>query len=340
MATKTANNPSEHEKFPLVKTRYIRAMDVNIEGGAYEIHFSNSTKWTAKECVVYPGVRRVSTIVSNGEYKEIEHDIYDGRTGRSTKIWSDWQNFFNHNNLLPQAIHELFPESSDSVYVGLQPPPWPKSSDSRDRETMGLSIMATWPVQLFFQELFHGSVATFSDNLGFFTGVGNEVRKALSSASAGAAQDVLQAILYGDLARCSPARDPMECAMENTVKALTKTFRDASFVEHGYQKAKMTVGKTLVDQTRVMIQWPWLFVPLLVWLLSVGLWSATVWRTWKRGMPMWRNNPLPLLSLYRPIDEDACRTDGNTSSLAYTRRMRGVLGQLYASKAVKEPRLE
>ena len=340
MATKIAYNPNEHEKFPLIKTRYIRAMDINIKRGALWIHFSDSTKWTAKECIVYPGVRRVSTVVSNGKYREIEHDIYDGRTGHSTKIWSDWQNFYNHNNLLPQVVHELFPERVDSMYIGLQPPPWPKNSDSRDRETKGLSERATYPLQLFFQELFHGSVAIFSDNLGFFTGVGNEKLKAISPASAGAAQDVLQAIVYGDLVGCSPARDPMECAMENTAKALTKTFRDTSFVKHGYQKANMTVGKTLVGQTRVMIQWPWLFVPLLVWLLSIGLWSATVWRTWKRGMPMWRNNPLPLLSLYRPIDEDACGTDGNTSSLAYTRRMRGVLGQLYASKAVKEPRLE
>ena len=334
MATKIGHglagpySANENEKFPLAKTRYIRAMDVNVKAGPMNIHLSNSTKWTAKECVLYPGVRRVSTRVSNGKYNDLEHDIYDEKTGRSVKIWSAWQNFFNYKVV------------DDALFVGLQPPPWPENSNSRNRTTMGLFLHATYATQLLFEQLFHGSVAQFSDNLGFFTGIGNEAQRAMSSASAGAAQDVLEAIVYRNLVGCEPDRDPVECAMENTAKALTKSFRDAAYVQHGYEKANMTIGNTLVDETRVTIQWPWLIVPVLVWLLSVGLWSTTVWRTWKRDIPMWRNNPLPLLLLYRPIDKCACQTDGKTSSLAYTRRMRRVLGQLYASKDVKEPRIE
>lgn len=344
----TVMGTDKYPQYPFFKVRSIRA---NIDFRVYEqiMSLSQSTEWLAKECIVSPGVSRISSMVVNGKYKEVKHDFYDSSRHKSTDFWSTWENFsphsgiFNNTHIPSPEIRHMFPSRGkgsswgDSFYIGFQPPPWPADSPKHNRDTYGLSWIATQSISTFLKQLFQGTVATAGDSLGFFI---DQKVDYLSVSSAPATQDVLHSVFYGTLVGCGSDRDPLECAMENTVKAMTKTFRDAAFVEHGYSGANMTIGKTLVEQTYIQIQWAWIILPALVWSLSVVVWIATVWRTWVSGIPMWRNNPLPLLFLYRPANENASIANGNISSLAYTRRARKIVGQLYATSDVQEPRID
>lgn len=335
-----ARSTPKTDKFPLAITRYIKAR-IDLSRGMWGIKFSNSTKWIAKECSLSLCTRRISSTVINSEYHEIEHDIDDSTRADPAKTWSRWMDWaWKDQSDLPALLapngEREFP-GTDFLSVALQPPPWPENSSIRSRDTFGLSFHAVSPIWSFFNDIFSGSFATAGDNLSFYSRrrPGNFFGR---DTSQGVAADVVSAIMYGNIAGCGSGRDPMECALENTAKAVTKTFRDDAFIRYGYANASMSRGKTMVEQVHIEIQWPWLLVPTLIWFLSVGLWSATIWRTWVRNIPMWRNNPLPLLWLYRPTSES--RFFGNKSSLAYTRRARKILGQLHATGDVKEPRIE
>jgi hypothetical protein len=337
-----APKPNNTKSFPLARIRYIRATGIDMLDGALKIHLSNATKWIAGECSLNLCTRRISSTVTNGEYREVEHDVHDHSTTWSK--WMDWSQKTNTSFLLSPNGQIEFKgwntyEGGDSMYVAFQPPPWPNNSTTETRRTFGVSWFAAVSITSFFYDLFEGSVATSSDTFGFYArnkGLFGNFR----GAAVGATQDILQSIVYGDLAGCDSGREPMDCALANTAKAVTKTFRDDAFIIYGRSSASMSLGKTLVEQVNIQIQWPWLVMPLLVWVLSTGLWLATIWSTWTRGIPMWRNNPLPLLFLYRPTNESAYFENGNSTSLAYTRRSKKILGQLHATKAVKEPRIE
>ena len=337
-----APNPNTTKGFPSLKIRYIRATGIDLLHGALAIHLSNETKWVAGECTLHVCTRRVSSTVTNGEYHEVEHAVHEHSITWSK--WMDWSSKMNTSFLLSPNGQMEFEEwnlhgGGDWMYVTFQPPPWPNNSTIETRETLGISWYAAVSMTYFFYDLFEGSVATSSDTFGFYTR-NQGAYGTFRSASKGATQDILQSIVYGDLAGCDPSREPMECALANTAKAVTKTFRDDAYIRYGRYNASMSNGRTLVEQVIIQIQWPWITMPLLVWALSTGLWLATIWSTWTRGIPMWRNNPLPLLFLYRPSNENASFANGNHTSLAYTRRAREILGQLHATKAVQEPRIE
>ena len=233
-------------------------------------------KWAAKECVVYPGVRRVSATVRNGKYEQQDHDIYDPRTGRSTRFWSEWHDVSLKPWLFPTEIqHLLHPTTGaiDRFAWEWQPPPWPSHSTQKNRATFGLSYISAMSIQFYFNDLFHGSVATAGDTLRYYVDRPDSTNYNFRFASTGLAQDALQSILLGDMVGCSPGQDPMECAMLNTAKAIDKTFRDAAYIEYGTEKANMTVGKNMVEEVHIKIQWPWLIVPVLVVRMVLFMWG-------------------------------------------------------------------
>lgn len=299
--------------------------DFALGGGIAQANLSSSTHWKAKECVLYPGVRRISARVLNGVYEEAIDKVHPGDAESASRMWTRWTNNYWNSSSIPWG---------DFVIVRRQPLAWPSGPAGPKKTSFGLSREAVNGIMMFFHDLFHGSAAIAGDSLGFY------IRESGGSASTAATQDILQSILYGNIAGCSSDQDHMECALENVARAITKSFRDDAFIKFGYPKADMAIGNSLVEQTFIRIQWPWLALPLSVWILSVGLWIMTVFRTLNRGIPMWRNNPLPMLFLYRPSEDEASLMNGGTSSLAYTRRARKLLGQLRATKVVKEPKID
>jgi hypothetical protein len=109
--------------------------------------------------------------------------------------------------------------------------------------------------------------------------------------------DIGQSIFYGNYSHCSGTNDHLTCVAQNVAMAMTKSFRDSAYIAHGLDGADMAIGDTMIAATLVYIDWGWLTLPLLIWLLSVVLWVATAWQTRKRKLPLWRNNPLTLVYL-------------------------------------------
>ena len=74
-------------------------------------------------------------------------------------------------------------------------------------------------------------------------------------------------------------------------ESTNKNFRDSAYIKDGTRWGHMALGKTIVEQTFVHTEWFWLIIPVLVWVLSVLLWVGTAVQSWKRNVPVWRNNP-------------------------------------------------
>lgn len=54
--------------------------------------------------------------------------------------------------------------------------------------------------------------------------------------------------------------------------AMTKTLRNSGVVTNGTTSADMAVGQAFVVTTFVHVEWLWLALPALAWLLGVITW--------------------------------------------------------------------
>lgn len=107
--------------------------------------------------------------------------------------------------------------------------------------------------------------------------------------------DIGQSIFYGNYSRCDGIDDHLTCVAHNVASAMTKSFRDSAYINYGLDGAEMAVGRTFVAATIVHIDWLWVTLPGLIWILSVVLWLTTAWQTRSRSLPLWQNSALPLL---------------------------------------------
>ena len=126
---------------------------------------------------------------------------------------------------------------------------------------------------------------------------------------------------------CVPSTNHLDCAMNNTARAMTRSLRDSAYVENGLQNANMTIGLTFVERAYVSITWYWFFVPILIWLLAIVPWLAALLKSRKLKAPIWRNNPLPQFFLRQDCDSHGDQLR-DTSSWRYTMRSRLILTKL------------
>lgn len=126
--------------------------------------------------------------------------------------------------------------------------------------------------------------------------------------------DILQAIYYGDFADCDNPLDKVGCAVNNVAKAMSKSFWDTPYMNHGMEGAQMAIGETFVSVTFVRINWGWLALPVAIWVLSVATLLGTVWKTRRAQVHTWRNSPLPLVFLDCHEDDE----DAGSHDISYT----------------------
>ncbi|KAG2417195.1 hypothetical protein HFD88_008414 [Aspergillus terreus] len=117
-----------------------------------------------------------------------------------------------------------------------------------------------------------------------------------------AAYDILRAIGQGDIVGCSlESATRLQCVMQNIAAAISKSFRDSPYIGAALNpdNAKMATGRVLTSVTYVSVHWQWIALPVLVWILGAVALVGTIWKTRGARVPKWRNDPLPLLFLYR-----------------------------------------
>lgn len=82
--------------------------------------------------------------------------------------------------------------------------------------------------------------------------------------------------------------------MDNVAEAMSKAIRDNVSPSN-----VTTAGQAMSARTHISIHWQWIILPVLVWLLGLVTLVGTIWKTRTAGIPTWKNETMPLLSLYR-----------------------------------------
>ncbi|KAF2092691.1 hypothetical protein NA57DRAFT_49700 [Rhizodiscina lignyota] len=128
----------------------------------------------------------------------------------------------------------------------------------------------------------------------------------------GGPSDLMQAIYENQNLDCFPEnpKDKVACAMENIARAATKSMRDASVLKPGvnarsanFTGAGIAVGQVFSPTIFIHVQWPWIILPALVWVMSCIMFIGTAWKTRRAGVKAWRTSPLALVFL--GLDQDA-----------------------------------
>ncbi|KAL4893169.1 Mus7/MMS22 family-domain-containing protein [Aspergillus ambiguus] len=199
-------------------------------------------------------------------------------------------------------------------------PDWNESLGVYPGQNFTLSSKSQATITQFMKSLFSGNAYASTLNLEFST-IGLELH---------ATPDVMEAFMYGNITGCADIeRDRFGCAMRNVADAMSKSFRDQAYVN---AETDMLAGHTQVNATIVHIHWQWLTLPLLVWLLSAVTWLGTEWKTRRGKLQKWSDNPLPLLFLYRSVEESETDEVQGVSGQAYERRAKSIHVQLYTNE--------
>ncbi|PYI31488.1 hypothetical protein BP00DRAFT_425543 [Aspergillus indologenus CBS 114.80] len=136
----------------------------------------------------------------------------------------------------------------------------------------------------FLENLFAGSVEAMSGVFGFVPSEGSQNA---------ATTDAIEAIFYGNFtATGCTADDPLTCAMVNVAAAMTKTIRDSSFTS---QDSPPLVGLSQITVSFVEIRWPWVALPVGVWVLGALSCIGAAWKSYRAGTRAWMTSELPLV---------------------------------------------
>ncbi|KAJ5378467.1 hypothetical protein N7509_011586 [Penicillium cosmopolitanum] len=227
--------------------------------------------WEATECVIEPVVRLSRPSVRNNVF-----------TDDTLAIWNT----------------ATVPNNETGWYFN---PPWGDDMGVQPNQTFILEREAEFAIRAFLMNILsggfshnplHQSYGATNDNMGY------------------AASDILQALGREDIVGCSSeSAIRLRCAMENIAAAISKTFRDTMYIQAAskLENSNMTPGHVLTSVTYVSIHWQWIVLPVLVWILGAVALVGTFWKTRRMRVPKWRNDPLPLLFLYRHETGDAQR---------------------------------
>ncbi|OQE44784.1 hypothetical protein PENCOP_c002G08526 [Penicillium coprophilum] len=280
--------------FPVIQ-RIEAVVASTAEGSQIASDIRDDPRYVATECSLEPIVRSVKASVHKSIYDEIV-------LAEWTKLetWLDQKENRNGSSFLPN---------------------WNQSLGMHPGQNFTLYPASQATIELFMDSLFSGKAyATIMMQLVF-----DRVGEGYGTY---ATADVMQTFMYGNVTGCADTKnDRFGCAMRNVADAMSKSFRDQAYMDHGWE-ANMAVGYTQVNVTVIHVHWQWLSLPLLVWLLSAVTWLGTMWKTYREKLPKWSDNPLPLLFLYRGEESHTDEVQG-LSGQAYERRAKSIHMQLY-----------
>ena len=286
--------PISFHGFPLPVIQRIEAVEANSVNGTEVagVILENPT-YVATECTLEPIVRSVRASVTRSRYKE-----------DNLAEWSGGYKFSQSGT--PIAGYGFIPK-------------WNESLGMHSGQKFTLAPFSALTIRDFIEQLFTGYAGASNMALSFNRDPGT---------SSYATTDVIEMLLYGELAGCENLKtDRFRCAMNNIAGAISKSFRDQAYVNDTVT-ANLSVGHTMANAIIVHIRWQWLTLPLLVWLITAVAWVGTEWKTRRASVPKWTDNPLPLLFLYRGDSEGKAKEVEGVSGEAYVQRAKDIEAQL------------
>ncbi|GIJ90257.1 hypothetical protein Asppvi_009210 [Aspergillus pseudoviridinutans] len=239
--------------------QFIAARGITSERGGRIPKIDFGTKWEAIECSIEPVVQSVRARIENNIYSE--------------DVLATWV----QNNLRVDE-HALKPNWGPEL--GVSP-----------TQNFSLDVIARVAIDYFLKSTFNGALN--QDAFAYYYA---------PSERDYAGSDVIEALATGNVSGCSlDAVDKFNCSMDNVAAAISKSFRDSAYISANFDPvmAQMAAGHVMRSITFVAVQWQWIVLPVLVWLLGVVTLVGTVWKTRRARAPKWRNDTLPLVFLYR-----------------------------------------
>lgn len=206
-----------------------------------------------------------------------------------------------HQETLAISKNGSFEDSLHRPYY-MHPPGGPEMGIEPNKDFV-LTTTSLKAIQYFFMDFFAGRARL--DNFGFTFSPDNPEYKYATA-------DLMQFITLSNLTGCpGGTTKKMHCAMDNVAEAMSKAIRDTA----PSSNLATTTGKAMSDKTHISIHWQWIILPVLVWLLGLVTLLGTIWKTRKAMIPTWKNETMPLLSLYRdgqnekPLDDQVLETE-------------------------------
>ncbi|KAJ5181207.1 hypothetical protein N7491_000762 [Penicillium cf. griseofulvum] len=199
-----------------------------------------------------------------------------------------------HEETLAISKNGSFPERDSDDYA-LDPPWGPEMGVEQDTQFM-IRKRSLKAIRYFFQSFFAGEAEL--NPYGFIPS---------SNTSTYANQDLIQLLTLANITDCTGGMaKKMHCAMDNVAAAMTKAIRDTPSM--GNVRTTAT-GRAMTSMTHVSIHWQWIILPILVWLLGLVTLLGTIWKTRKAKVPTWKNETMPLISLYRNGQDEKPKSD-------------------------------
>jgi hypothetical protein len=270
---------------------------------------SKSTKFIATECALPLVVESWKSSV--GQVNQTSADV----SPYQEELLDTWMD----RMLDPLADDPTY--TGDTLFLMVNPKVNPELGVYKGQR-FGIPLAAYNSLVLFLGDIFEGYIAQVSDNLIFNP----------SASPTGSSMDVLQAIYFGNFTNCDTPEDKVQCAVWNMGRAMSKTFRDAPYVAGGVQKAKMTIGNTLVPVTYIKITWYWILLPIFIWILSVATLLGTAWKSRRARVSTWRTNPLAMVFLRLGVDEHDQVKHMGTSDAALSKKAEQLMVKLDVSR--------
>ena len=267
--------------FPVV--RYVSAIGnaIGLPGSKPE-PVNTQTEFVATECALEPYVVNFQATVSENVYRE-----------NVLEEWIGWQNSSGVNA----------DASMDIVFN----PSWNSQQGIVPGQKFTITSKARVAIRLFVSYMFGGSFTTMQP-----TGDGSGTTPDSTTGTTLIYQNapeyypvretIFSLISNNYTSYTNNSHDKLSGLMQNVAQAMTKSLRDASYIANGgvaNELAEMAAGETLVAATFINVQWPWLILPVIIWVMSFITWAGTAWETRRLGIQSWGNSILPYLYLYR-----------------------------------------
>ncbi|KAJ5602505.1 hypothetical protein N7537_005461 [Penicillium hordei] len=165
-------------------------------------------------------------------------------------------------------------------------PPWGRDMGVEPNKEFVIKKNSLIAIQYFFQNFFAGRARL--DLFGFTFSPDSKQYKYATA-------DLMQFITLANMTGCAVGTiNKMHCAMDNVAEAMSKAIRDNASPSN-----VTTAGQAMSARTHISIHWQWIILPVLVWLLGLVTLLGTIWKTRTARIPTWKNETMPLLSLYR-----------------------------------------
>jgi len=249
---------------------------------------SNNSNIYAHECALYACVQAINTTATT----------FSGNDPKSYNPVSEYT--------LKEYTDYTIDESGNMVFPPVPQEDVDRMNISNGNTSFTISAPSVNLLRTMITRIFQGYVSTDSNSTTFLYD-----RDGVNNTDESNSADYIQSIFSNsahDNLNSGLCRTPEEvgahwvaggngdvaCAAKNVAKAMSNGFRSATWSGREYLVIN---GNTTYATSWVRVTWFWLFVPVLLWLLSLTILIGTALKTRRAGVRTWRTNPLPMVFL-------------------------------------------